>query len=110
MSDHFQHQDTSISRINFLQYSEHHWQRIAGNEFAYCNRMRASDYISLFEQGGFDVCRCETEEDDEARQSLVEGFAVDPMFDNYGLDDLSATQLRVALRVKKRNKQGRYLS
>ena len=100
LSDHFQHQDKSITRINFLRYSEKEWDRIAGNEFAYCNRLRASDYLDLFKNAGFDVCRSDTEEDDEARQDLVDGFAVDPiMFDNYKLDDLSTTQLKVALKV-----------
>lgn len=48
LSDHFQHQDESITSINFLRYSEKEWERIAGNEFAYCNRLRASDYIAVF--------------------------------------------------------------
>ena len=37
--------------------------------------------------------------DDEALQSLVHGFAVNPMFVNYRFDDLSTIQLRVALKV-----------
>ena len=71
--------------------------------------MRASDYLALFEDLGFHVCRCETEEDDEARQSLVDGFAVNEMFREYTVDDLSTTQLRVALKVRI-NKECRYLS
>jgi SAM-dependent methyltransferase len=109
LSDHFQHQDNSITRINFLRYSEKEWNKIAGNEFAYCNRLRASDYITLFDKAGFDVCRCDAEEDDEARQSLLDGFVVDPGFENYTPDDLSTTQLRVALKVR-RNKERQYLS
>jgi predicted fused transcriptional regulator/phosphomethylpyrimidine kinase len=88
MSDHFQHQDKSISSINFLRYSDEEWEKIAGNQFAYCNRMRASDYLALFREAGFDVLRMETQKDEEARQSLVDGFAVDSMFDNYRLDAL----------------------
>ena len=55
LSDHFQHQDKSITSINFLHYSEKEWERIAGNQFAYCNRLRAGDYLALFEEAGFDV-------------------------------------------------------
>jgi len=47
LSDRFQDQDPSISRITCLRFSEAEWERIAGHEFAYCNRLRASDYISL---------------------------------------------------------------
>jgi SAM-dependent methyltransferase len=49
-SDHFQHQDNSISRINFLRFSDNDWANIAGNQYAYCNRLRASDYITLFNE------------------------------------------------------------
>jgi hypothetical protein len=47
LSDHFQHQDGTISSINFLKYSNAHWEKIAGNEFAYCNRLRALEYLSF---------------------------------------------------------------
>ena len=40
LSDHYAHDDPSISYINFLQFSERDWLRIAGNRFAYHNRMR----------------------------------------------------------------------
>lgn len=99
LSDHFQHQDKSITKINYLRYSDEEWKKIAGNQFAYCNRLRVSDYLALFKDAGFDVCRCETEDDAESRQSLIDGFTVDPMFHNYRFDDLSVTQLRVALNV-----------
>jgi SAM-dependent methyltransferase len=101
LSDHFQHQDKRITSINFLRYSEKEWNNIAGNEFAYCNRLRASDYLDLFRNKGFETCQCETEVDDEARQILVNGFAVDSVFDDYRLDDLSTIQFKVLLKVKK---------
>ena len=30
LSDHFQHQDKSITRINFLRYSDEEWDKIGG--------------------------------------------------------------------------------
>jgi len=33
------------------------WEKIAGNQFAYCNRLRTSDYLALFRESGFNVCR-----------------------------------------------------
>lgn len=99
MSDHFQHhqhQDKNITCINFLRYSEKEWERIAGNQFAYCNRLRASDYLALFEESGFDVCRKEVQEDKKARRSMEDGFVIDERFRNYSVDDLCATGLRVA--------------
>lgn len=102
LSDHFQHQDKSITSINFLRYSEKEWDRIAGNEFAYCNRLRASDYLTLFEELGFDVCRYEIQEDDEARQRLEDGFQVDERFGDRSISDLCITQVRVVVKPKSR--------
>ena len=98
LSDHFQHQDKSITSVNFLRYSEKEWNKIAGNEFAYCNRLRASDYLALFKEAGFDVCRKEATVDDEARKNMEVGFIVDEKFQDYNVDDLCITGLRVALK------------
>jgi SAM-dependent methyltransferase len=102
LSDHFQHQDKSITTINFLKYSEEEWANIAGNQFAYCNRMRASDYLVLFEGLGFDVCRHETQEDEEALEIMRNGFMVDERFRGYSVDDLCVTGLRVALKENRK--------
>ncbi len=102
LSDHFQHQDKSITRINFLRYSDEEWEKIAGNQFAHCNRMRASDYLTLFKEAGFDMCRCENLVDDEARVSIRDGFMVDERFRNYSIDDLCVTRLKVALKENRK--------
>ena len=102
LSDHFQHQDKSITSINFLRYSDEEWDKIAGNQFAYCNRLRVSDYLELFEEAGFDVCRKEAVVDDEARENMRRGFVVDERFRDYSVDDLSTTRLRVALKAEEK--------
>ncbi len=98
LSDHFQHQDKSITSINFLQYSEKEWNRIAGNEFTYCNRLRVNDYSALFKEEGFDICRKEVVVDREAHKSIENGFMLNEKFRNYSVDDLCVTGLRVALK------------
>ncbi|MDH6099448.1 class I SAM-dependent methyltransferase [Anabaenopsis sp. FSS-46] len=47
-SDHFSHSDKSISAINFLQFSDSEWNRIAGNRYMYMNRLRHDDFRKLF--------------------------------------------------------------
>jgi hypothetical protein len=94
-SDHFAHADRSISAINFLRYSEPQWQHLAGNEFAYCNRLRASDFVALGAELGFRELRRETTIDAGARQLIGRGFEVDPGFAHYSVDDLCTTSLRV---------------
>ena len=46
-SDHFAHSDASISAINFLQYDDAAWSRLADNPYMYMNRLRADDYPAL---------------------------------------------------------------
>jgi SAM-dependent methyltransferase len=100
LSDHFQHQDKSITGINFLRYSEKEWDKIADNQFAYCNRLRTSDYLELFKSMGFEIDRKEVNADKEALESIRSGFLVDELFRDYSVADLCATGLRVALKVE----------
>jgi hypothetical protein len=51
-SDHFAHTDKTISSINFLQYSDAEWDRLAGNRYMYQNRLRHDDFLALFEAAG----------------------------------------------------------
>ena len=48
--DHFAHGSDDISIINFLQYNEIKWNKLAGNKYSYCNRARHDDYIKIFEK------------------------------------------------------------
>jgi hypothetical protein len=99
LSDHFQHQDASMTRINFLRYSETEWQRIAENEFAYCNRQRASEYLALFQQQGFTVDRHEIEVDQESMSHLQKkGFPLHQRFSSYTPEDICSTSLSILLR------------
>jgi len=99
ISDHFQHQDSSITRINFLQYSENEWQRIAGNQFAYCNRLRSNDYLSLFEKLNFNVIRCEKNIDNELIELLQNNYlTLHSDFSSYCYEDICATSIRILLK------------
>jgi SAM-dependent methyltransferase len=51
-TDHFSHSDRSISNINFLRFSDKEWRRIAGNRYAYANRLRLDDLLALLEKAG----------------------------------------------------------
>lgn len=99
LSDHFQHHDASISRINFLRYSEAEWRRLAGNPLAYCNRLRVSDYLTLFEKLGLRTLEIEAEVDEAACGLLADGFPLDAAYEGYEPRDLCAAQMRVMLRA-----------
>lgn len=55
-SDHYAHTDASISRLNFLQFSENEFA-LHNHSVHYQNRMRHGDYLALFKQVGFEVLK-----------------------------------------------------
>lgn len=72
-SDHFSHTDTSISAINFLQYSDDEWQKYAGNKFMYMNRLRHDDFIILLESVGHHIRESQPDTDQHLLELLRNG-------------------------------------
>ncbi|MEV4349827.1 methyltransferase domain-containing protein [Actinoplanes sp. NPDC049596] len=99
-SDHFAHQDPGITRINFLRYSAREWLRIAGNEYAYCNRLRAPQLIRMFTDAGFGLERCDRVVDPASRAAVDGAFPVHPDFEAFDPVDLCTTELTVYARPK----------
>jgi SAM-dependent methyltransferase len=98
LGDHFQHHDKSIPSIHFLRYSEEEWNRVAGNPMSYCNRIRASELVDLFEQAGFEIVALEKVVDDESLQALRDGFPLHQDFLRFEPDDLCTRSVRIAAR------------
>ena len=53
-SDHYAHTDSSISLLNYLNYSLHDWKKY-NHSCHYQNRLRHYEYIEIFENCGFKV-------------------------------------------------------
>lgn len=96
LSDHFQHQDPSISPINFLRYSESEWDRIAGNEYAYTNRLRVPDYLSVFSEVSFVVIRKDAQQSNNDQLDAM--IPINSKFDLYNQDDINTVEFRILLR------------
>lgn len=80
-SDHFSHSDSSISSVNFLQFSDREWSRLGGNRFMYHNRLRVDEFRDLLEQAGLDVIGMEPFVDERAKNLLEHGgFPLDVRF------------------------------
>ena len=91
-SDHFAHSDSSISTINFLQYSDREWQKIAGNRYMYMNRLRHDEFVALFEEQGHRMLTIEPTVDDDAMALLQSGdFELDQRFESTPVDVLAIT-------------------
>jgi SAM-dependent methyltransferase len=98
LSDHFSHADGSITAINFLRYPPDAWDRLAGNEFAYTNRLRASELRALYEGAGFRIDAIKQDVDKASRKALNDGFPLDPSFAHFSADDLAAVNVNAVLR------------
>jgi SAM-dependent methyltransferase len=97
-SDHFSHDDDSIAAVNFLRFSDDEWHRWAGNRFMYHNRLRAVDYITLFESAGARILAIEKRVDERSLRALNEGMKVAEKFAGLAPEDLATTQLSILAR------------
>ena len=92
-SDHFSHDDESITAINFLQFSEDEWRRLAGNRFMYHNRLRAHEFVQLFEQAGLNILLNQQITDERALSLLQQGFRLDPRFQKINVEQLAVRNI-----------------
>ena len=88
-SDHFAHNDPSISRVNFLRYTDRQWDSWANNRYAYVNRLREDDYVQLFEQAEQAIHVADSNVDTEVADVLKDGMRLDDRFGNKSVDILS---------------------
>ena len=54
-SDHYEQMDKSISRVNFLKFDDWTWNLLTLNPQSVQNRLRHSEYRSLFQGMGFGI-------------------------------------------------------
>lgn len=92
-SDHFSHDDETITAINFLQFSESDWEKWAGNKFMYHNRLRAFEYLELFERAGVRVVRRTETLDEPSLRALKNGFPLHSQFQHIRPEELAVRSL-----------------
>ena len=85
--------DKSISSINFLQYDEKTWNRLAGNSIMYHNRLRLQEYIDIFVDAGLEIISINNRHIDTRALSLLQtGFPIDKRFQKFA-PEMNATDL-----------------
>ncbi|HEY0376149.1 MAG TPA: class I SAM-dependent methyltransferase [Pyrinomonadaceae bacterium] len=100
-SDHFSHDDPSITAVNFLQFSDREWRRWAGNKFMYHNRLRASEYGELFGRAGVHILRQSEAVDEPSLRALRNGFRLDEKFRQIGPEELAVSGLMLVGRFER---------
>jgi SAM-dependent methyltransferase len=69
-SDHWEHNDKSISRINFLKYSDELYRWTHLNSMNYQSRLRHSEYVDLLSRSGFAILKEQRKVDAAALHGL----------------------------------------
>ncbi len=65
--------------MNFLQFTQAQWDRLAGNRLAYHNRMREPASTQLFQQSGLTLLDSR-HTDPKALRALADGLPLDAEF------------------------------
>jgi SAM-dependent methyltransferase len=94
-SDHYARHDPCISSVNFLRFSEQTWARLAGNDYAYHNRLRGPQIAGAFEASGLRISALHPAVDRSAMQALCSGFPLDVAFAPFTPEELCSVRLDV---------------
>jgi len=105
LSDHFSHDDASISKINFLRFSESEWERYGGNQFAYHNRLRAPDYMDIYKARNHEIVECVRWTDERSMRELRSGFALAPEFQPMPPEAICTVGLRIVSRPERTSRR-----
>lgn len=88
-SDHMQHVDKSISRLNFLRFSDETFKWLSSfHPRNYQNRLRHSEYVAFLEQSGFKIDLDESEVDGKALNDL-RGIDICRRYRDFPREDLA---------------------
>ena len=87
-TDHWAHQDKTITYVNFLKFGDTLWNFFQINPLDYQNRLRHSEYLHLFEKTGFHILRNESWTD-ESLIPVIKSMKIHPRFRSFSVNDLA---------------------
>jgi hypothetical protein len=105
LRDHFADFDPSITPVNFLKFNDFQWKCIGQNSIHFHNRLRASDFLRMFESCGFELVDVATITDERAAKALSRMKIAD-RFQRYEKSDLITSVLTVVARKKADSNSG----
>ena len=98
--DHFNSQGLG-NCVNFLRYSEFKWKLIAGNRFAYHNRLRRKDYKEMLNNSGFKILN-EYSLIQDSDIEILKTMRIDKKFKNYSIEDLACAEFDILIQTEKK--------
>lgn len=97
-SDHYAHTDRTISKYNFLKFSDWVWRFLSPSDH-YQNRLRHCDFATLFNEAGFDVLAHQTIVDPDSFDHLST-MKLAKKFRGYSVEDLAPLSGTFVLKTK----------
>lgn len=88
-SDHWQHGDRSISRVNFLRYPNSVFRWTYLNGLNYQNRLRHSEYVEMLRKAGFKILHADKVVDQGSIEAL-KTLPLDEQFRRFTIEDLAS--------------------
>jgi SAM-dependent methyltransferase len=70
LSDHWEHHDKALSRVNFLKYSDRLFRWTYVNPLNYQNRLRHPEYAAMLSKAGFRILREDRKVDEGSLRAL----------------------------------------
>lgn len=99
-SDHFAHEDSSITMINFLQFTDAEWEKLAGNQFAYHNRLRVDDFYKIYENVDHQVVYSREFLNEPSLEEIRGGFPLAEQYRGIAPERLATTVVAVLSRPR----------
>jgi len=90
-SDHWEHQDKRLTRVNFLKYSDRVFRWTYINSLHYQNRLRHSEYLDMLQRTGFRLIREQQEVDERSLRGLAH-MTVAARFRRFQPEDLATVE------------------
>lgn len=98
LQDHYSYFDSGLSRYNFLRFSDRTWA-LVNSPLHFQNRLRASDYLRLVREAGFELVSERPSGPSEQGRTELQTLPLAERFRGYPVDDLGVTVLSFVARA-----------
>jgi SAM-dependent methyltransferase len=99
LHDHYNGFDNSVSKVNFLKYSEKFWATFVKNKISYHNRLREVDFFRAFENDGGEIVWSDHIIDTSDLDAL-KNMKVDEIFSGMTDEELAVSYTKVAYKYE----------
>lgn len=92
LQDHYSYFDHSLSRYNFLRFSDRTWA-LVDSPIHFQNRLRSPDYLRLVREAGFELVAQRPSGPSEEGRAELQALPLAERFRGYSLEELGVTVL-----------------